>query len=168
MNQVVLFLKDPKAAENYTGKFSVTTLPEAKEPVTVIVDGPLTELAALLQTKYTYRNIIKEILFVGGSATCGDVTPCAEKNVYDDAYAAKYVFNSEIPMTVFPLDVTRDIQNRTVLPFEYLTNPEKFETEECGMYVETRSELCFGKTVCDILSDAQFPKHNCKMVKKIR
>ncbi len=50
---------------------------------------------------------IREIVMMAGCYfTRGNVTPVAEFNVYIDPHAANLVFQSGIPLTVLPLDVT--------------------------------------------------------------
>lgn len=46
---------------------------------TVIVNGPLTQLANILMSRYKLIDQIDAVLFVGGSDAYGDVTPAAEK-----------------------------------------------------------------------------------------
>lgn len=43
-----------------------------------------------------------------------------------------------------------------VCPLIYLQYPEIFTGQKAGVYVETQSRLCFGKTVTDIWSDTKF------------
>lgn len=131
---------------------------------TIIVNGPMTRLANMLMSNYRLADNIEEVIFVGGSATIGDVTPCAEKNVLADVLAAKAVFNSPVPITVFDLNTTRDFEKKALLPLAYLVKPELFNLEECGIFVETQGGITYGKTVCDILSDAQFDNHHCQLV----
>ncbi len=52
-------------------------------------------------------------------------------------------------------------------PVFYLAHPECFEGEECGVFVETQSELTLGKTVCDLYSDKQFDVKNTLVLLKI-
>ena len=44
------------------------------EKFTVIVNGPLTQLADILMTRYKLIDQIEEVLFVGGTDAYGDVT----------------------------------------------------------------------------------------------
>lgn len=139
-----------------------------KEKATIIVNGPLTELAHQLVQNYKLAENIEQIIFVGGSATLGDVTVAAEKNVYADIYSAKYVFNSNLPIVMIGLDATRALESRSLLPLQYLENKESFIYDECGIYVEANGPITKGKTVCDCYSDRQFSKHNCIVVLGIK
>lgn len=80
-------------------------LPEG-EKITLLATGPLTNLAMLFKMFPEVKEKIQEILFMGGAALGGNVTPCAEFNIYVDPEAAKVVFQSGIPLYMFGLDVT--------------------------------------------------------------
>lgn len=51
-----------------------------------------------------------------------------------------------------------------VCPVIYLTNPELFQGEQAGVFVETQSTICNGKTVADLWSDKKFPVRNTFVV----
>lgn len=78
-----------------------------EKPVTLIPIGPLTNIALLLSTYPKAKDYIKEIVFMGGSAGRGNITPSAEFNIYCDPEAAQIVFNSGLPLTMVGLDVAR-------------------------------------------------------------
>jgi purine nucleosidase len=46
---------------------------------------------------------VREIIFVGGTVASGLVTPVAEPNIYQDAEAAKAVFESGVPIVMVDL-----------------------------------------------------------------
>lgn len=52
-------------------------------------------------------------------------------------------------------------------PVLYLAHPELFESEEAGVYVETKGAITRGKTVTDLWSDKQFEKKNAQVVLKV-
>ncbi|GAA2889527.1 nucleoside hydrolase [Streptosporangium fragile] len=85
---------------------------EAGEPVTVLATGPLTNLAWCLDHHPEVEARIEEVVFMGGALDVpGNVDQpghdgSAEWNVYWDPEAAKRVFDSSLPITLFPLDVT--------------------------------------------------------------
>lgn len=133
--------------------------------ITVIIDGPCSELTSALQMKPSLKKQIDRILFVGGSDKYGDITPVAEKNVYSDVYGAQYMFLSEIPIVMFGLNVTRDIENRCLMPLVYLKDETIFESEQCGVFVETKGQLTFGMTVTDLYSDKQFEQQTVQIIK---
>src|SRR5699024_8834600 len=66
---------------------------------------PLTNLAMAMIRQPKIIPKIKEIVLMGGG-TFGNWTPAAEFNIWVDAEAAKKVFESGVPITMFGLDVT--------------------------------------------------------------
>ncbi len=82
---------------------------EPKE-LTLIATGPLTNLALGIQRDGEGMKRFKEIVIMGGAVRAsGNITPCAEFNLYSDPLAAQIVFESEIPITLVPLDVTHQV-----------------------------------------------------------
>ena len=75
--------------------------------VTLITLGPLTNVAAALNSDPDLASLVKGIVMMGGSLSGGNITPAAEFNIYVDPEAAKIVFQSGIPITMVGLDVTR-------------------------------------------------------------
>ncbi|MGF1498070.1 MAG: nucleoside hydrolase [Elainellaceae cyanobacterium] len=87
----------------------IQTLLRTPQPITVATLGPLTNLAvALIQAPQIAPNI-DEIVMMGGAVTHGNVTPCAEFNLYADPHAAQVVFTSGIPITMLGLDATHQV-----------------------------------------------------------
>lgn len=77
-----------------------------KDKITIVATGPMTNLAMLLKLFPQARKHIREIVFMGGAAMGGNITACAEFNMYVDPEAAKIVFRSGIPLVMCGLDVT--------------------------------------------------------------
>jgi purine nucleosidase len=78
--------------------------------LTLIAVGPLTNLALGLQHDLEGMKKLKEVVIMGGAVrTKGNVTPYAEFNIYVDPPAAKIVFESGLPITLVPLDVTHQV-----------------------------------------------------------
>jgi inosine-uridine nucleoside N-ribohydrolase len=78
--------------------------------ITIICLGPLTNIARALAREPDLANLISRIVIRGGSVKAiGDVTPCAESNIYADPAAARAVFKSPITKTLIPLDVTDQV-----------------------------------------------------------
>lgn len=82
-------------------------LPE-NEKLTIVALGPMTNLGVLLRFYPEVKEKIQEIVFMGGAACGGNVTPSAEFNIYVDPEAARIVFRSGIPLVMCGLDVTVD------------------------------------------------------------
>ncbi len=75
------------------------------DDITLVPTGPLTNIAMAMIREPKIIPKIKEIVLMGGG-TFGNWTPTAEFNIYVDAEAAKIVFESGVPITMFGLDVT--------------------------------------------------------------
>src|SRR2546421_8584647 len=75
--------------------------------VTLITLGPLTNIAAALNSDPELAALVRGLTMMGGSLSGGNITPAAEFNIYVDPEAARIVFQSGIPITMVGLDVTR-------------------------------------------------------------
>ena len=75
--------------------------------VSLCVLGPMTNIAQALIREPRIASRIKRIVAMGGGFfEGGNVTPAAEFNIYVDPQAARMVFESDIPITLIPLDCT--------------------------------------------------------------
>ncbi len=75
--------------------------------VTLCVLGPMTNIGLALVREPRIASRIKRIVAMGGGFfEGGNVTPTAEFNIYVDPQAARLVFESDIPITLIPLDCT--------------------------------------------------------------
>ncbi len=111
-----------EAAKKYSGKLRL------------IATAPLTNLAIAF-SKYPYLpEMLHSILLMGGATREGNVTPCAEFNIYADPEAADIVFRAGVSIFMFPLDVTEKV---------CLSKEDLEELSECGNRA--------GKFVHDIL-----------------
>ena len=78
--------------------------------LTLIATGPLTNLALAVQKDLEGMRKLKEVVIMGGAIrTKGNITPYAEFNIFFDPLAAKIVFESGLPITLVPLDVTHQV-----------------------------------------------------------
>jgi len=75
--------------------------------VSLITLGPLTNVAAALNSDGELAGLIKSLIMMGGSLSGGNITPAAEFNIYVDPEAARVVFQSGIPLRMVGLDITR-------------------------------------------------------------
>ena len=88
----------------------------APEPVTLIALAPLTNLAGFVQRHPALLPCIARIVSMGGSAfSGGNMTAAAEFNIGCDPEAAAVVYNSGVPITLYGLDVFRQV---TLTPAE--------------------------------------------------
>lgn len=79
--------------------------------LTLIVTGPMTNIALALSQAPDIQDNIKEFIIMGGAdAAGGNITPTAEFNIYADPHAAQIVFNSQLPTRILSLDVTHQVR----------------------------------------------------------
>lgn len=81
---------------------------EEKGELTLIAVGPMTNIAIALSKYEDLKELIKRIVIMGGAAIGGNVTPCAEFNIFEDPEAAEMMFTSGIPVYMCGLDVTME------------------------------------------------------------
>ncbi len=86
------------------------TLRNSSEKVTIVVTGPMTNIAIFLLAYPELKEKIGAISFMGGACFGGNYTPNAEFNIYVDPEACDIVFRSGIPLYMFGLDVTMKAQ----------------------------------------------------------
>ncbi len=79
-----------------------------KGELVLIAVGPMTNVAIALSKYADLKDLIKHIVIMGGAAIGGNVTPCAEFNIYEDPEAADMMFTSGIPVYMCGLDVTME------------------------------------------------------------
>jgi len=91
--------------------------------VMILCLGPLTNIARAVARDPQLPEKIRHIYIVGGALNGrGNITPCAEFNIYADVQAAKTVFRLPCTKTLVPLDVTNSVlltpQHLAMLPCE--------------------------------------------------
>ena len=86
------------------------TLRTSPDPVTLVVTGPMTNIALFLRVYPQLKPKIAQIVFMGGAMGLGNWTPSVEFNIYVDPEAAKIVLNAGIPLVMAPLNVTHRAQ----------------------------------------------------------
>ena len=99
-------------------EFIARQLQAASGPVTLMVTGPLTTIAEAIAIKPDIVKQIAEIVWMGGALNVsGNVQKVyalehdgtAEWNVFWDAIAAKQIWDTNIPITLCPLDLTNSV-----------------------------------------------------------
>ncbi len=78
--------------------------------ITVVAVGPLSNLAVALVQRPELAREVRRIVIMGGSAGPGNVTPHAEFNFFADPHAARIVFESGAPISMYGLDITRQVR----------------------------------------------------------
>ena len=93
----------------------VEKLKHAKKPVTLIMTGPLTDLARALDVDPDIEQHIKKLYWMGGSldghgnVAMVNADGSQEWNSFWDPYAVKRVFDSNIPIQIVGLESTEEI-----------------------------------------------------------
>lgn len=110
-------IKTPVASQTGT-EFIINCLQNAATPVTLMITGPLTTIAEAIAIAPDIINQIREIVWMGGALQVrGNVEKAfalehdgtAEWNVFWDAISAKQIWDSKIPITLCPLDITNTV-----------------------------------------------------------
>ncbi|EJF01291.1 pyrimidine-specific ribonucleoside hydrolase RihA [Liquorilactobacillus mali] len=86
------------------------TLNSSIDPVTLVVTGPMTNIALFLQIYPQLKTKIEQIVFMGGAMNTGNYTPSSEFNIAVDPESAKIVINSGIPLVMAGLNLTHQAQ----------------------------------------------------------
>ncbi|SOC38187.1 nucleoside hydrolase [Salinicoccus kekensis] len=104
----VLSTPAKKKTPGHAVDFIIEQVKKSEGKVTLVPTGPLTNIALALIKEPSIKDNIDEIVLMGGG-TFGNWTPAAEFNIYVDAEAAKVVYESGVPVTMFGLDVTHQV-----------------------------------------------------------
>jgi inosine-uridine nucleoside N-ribohydrolase len=87
-------------------EFLCRTVLDSPGQVTVVAIGPLTNIAAAIETEPEVAAAMASLVIMGGTvAVPGNVTPAAEFNIWMDPEAADIMFRSAAPITMVGLDV---------------------------------------------------------------
>lgn len=87
-------------------EFYVQYLRKAKEPITIVAVGPLTNVAMALMIDPAILEKIEEIVIMGGGYNITNTSPTAEFNIWYDPEAAHRVVHCGAKVTLVPLDAT--------------------------------------------------------------
>jgi purine nucleosidase len=106
-----IFAPETPLQETHAVDFIVDTLKAAaKESVTLVPTGPLTNIATAIERDPAILDAVKEIVLMGGAMReGGNRSPSAEFNIQVDPHAAHIVFNCGRPVTAMGLDVTHQV-----------------------------------------------------------
>lgn len=95
------------AEKKHAVDFIIEQVLKYPHEVTLVIIGPMTNVALAMRKEPAIVPLIREIVFMGGSWGYGNVTPAAEFNIWADAEAAKIVVGSGVKLTMMGLDLTR-------------------------------------------------------------
>jgi inosine-uridine nucleoside N-ribohydrolase len=96
-----------KAQATGAVEFLIETYRSATDEIILVPVGPLSNIATALALEPRLRDLIPELVIMGGAHHHGNVTPRAEFNIWADPEASHAVINSGIrKITLVPLDAT--------------------------------------------------------------
>jgi inosine-uridine nucleoside N-ribohydrolase len=97
---------DPRSA----AQFIVEMARAQPGQITLVPVGPLTNIAAALALEPQLPQLVKSVVLMGGAVKeCGNVSPVAEANIWNDPHAADAVFTAGFDLTMVGLDVTYQV-----------------------------------------------------------
>ena len=107
LGDIALPAAKASVAAGHAVDFITKTLLAAKEPVTLVVTGPFTNVALAIIQNPAILDKVDEIVIMGGARSeGGNITPSAEFNIAADPHAAHVLFTCGKPIIAFGLDVT--------------------------------------------------------------
>ena len=110
MNGADIYEPDMPLQTGHAVNFIIETLRKAKQPVTIVVTGPMTNIAQVFGKAPDCAANIKQLVVMAGARTeGGNVTPSAEFNVYADPHAADIVYRAGVQVVTIGLDVTHNV-----------------------------------------------------------
>ena len=94
--------------DTYATFWYIDTLMKAKEKVTLVMVGPLTNFALAYRIEPRILEHVEEIVIMGGGHDQHNATGASEFNIFMDPEAASIIFEcgESVPLTVMPLDAT--------------------------------------------------------------
>lgn len=190
-NKQVLDLLEELGCETQNSpEIMLRELKQSSEKVNFISTGSLSNIAKMFLVCPEIKKKINKIIVVGGAMYGGNCTPCAEKNIFFDAYAADIVFNSGVPISMCGLDVTEkihlgnseidellnciklstnkyitdSIKNELICLFEKLKTSNKSFANLCGIIFAANPEVFkFEKCVVSVETGGEFT-YGCTVV----
>lgn len=111
MNGVEIYEPEMPVKKQHAVDFIIETLNAAKDgEITLIVTGPMTNIAVAFERVSEIKSKVKEIILMGGALReGGNVTPSAEFNIFVDPRAAHIVYHSGVKSVTLGLDVTHKV-----------------------------------------------------------
>lgn len=106
LNHVEVSQDEPST---FAPEFIVEQVKKHPKEITLIMVGPLTNLALAIKRDPEFIPLVKQVVIMGGlvsEAGKGNKLPTSEFNIFADAEAAKIVFHSGLPIKLVSLDVT--------------------------------------------------------------
>ncbi|MGZ9582914.1 nucleoside hydrolase [Paenibacillus marinisediminis] len=122
-----------RPAEQHAVDYIIEQVHLHPHQVTLVMVGPLTNLALALQKDPEFASLVGKIVIMGGAVrTRGNVTPAAEANIYCDPEAADNVMRANLPLTMVGLDVTM----KTLLPLTEVSKWREHDPAVGGYFAD--------------------------------
>ena len=95
--------------------------------LSIVATGPLTNIAQAIQQAPEIMRELGQLLIMGGALDRpGNITPHAEFNAHTDPEALAVILSSGLPITLFPLNVTEQVQmSASALKEQLVSQPRK-------------------------------------------
>lgn len=87
-------------------QFIIQAVRERPGKVMLVPTGPLTNIALAFRLAPDILPLVRRVVWMGGSTDLGNWTPAAEFNALADPHAARIVFESGVPITMFGLNAS--------------------------------------------------------------
>lgn len=101
----------PLAVQHAVPFIVETLLREPAASVTLVITGPMTNVAMAMRLEPRILPRIREVVFMGGARSIGgNITASAEYNIYADPHAARVVCESGLPIVALGLDATHQVR----------------------------------------------------------
>jgi len=143
---------------NYPWDIIADEAEKAKGNLEIITLGPVTNVAITLLRYPKVKTLIKRIFVAAGAGYTGNVAPYSEYNAYCDPDALQIIFDSGIPVTLFPLEAadyfSKDIKGCIPYSAAAMTafgNLQTVCTKDYYVVCETRKGENQGWTIVDRL-----------------
>ena len=111
LNGIDIYEPGLRAQRQSATSFLIETLRAANpNEITMVITGPMTNLATAFIQAPDIKSKIREVVIMGGALRQGgNVTPSAEFNIFVDPHAAEIVYRSGINTVTIGLDVTHRV-----------------------------------------------------------
>src|SRR4029453_11688669 len=104
------FATSARLQKQHAVNFIIDTIKKYPHEVSLLVIGPMTNIALAIRMSPEIVPLIKRIVFMAGAFEVpGNTTPAAEMNVWYDPEAARAVVRQPIDQAFIPLDVTNTV-----------------------------------------------------------
>ena len=145
---------EPEHAVSYL----IRTLMASEGDITLVVVGPLSNVAVAMRMEPGIVSKIREIVLMGGAYGTGNVTPSAEFNIYADPEAARVVFTSGVPIVMMGLDLT----NQTVCTADVIERMRNTGNRAGALFADIMSFTL--KTQAEVYGLAGGPVHDATCI----